>query len=390
MENSCSRTWAEINLDNIGHNARLIRSMVPQTAEVMGVVKADAYGHGVFEVVNTLLLNGVTRLAVSMLDEAIQLRQMGVRVPILILSDPEPERIDELIKYGITQTILSDDFAVDLSKRAVSRGKKVSVHIAVDTGMGRIGLPWESAVSQIERLSKLEGLYIEGIFTHFACSDEEIESYTRLQFSRFKKVCDEVEAMGIRIPVKHCANSAAILRFPEMSMNMVRAGIILYGLHPSDVTKNLKVDLRPAMTLKARITLVKSVPKGTYLSYGSTYKTERESVIATVPIGYADGYMRNLSNRAYMLIGGQKVPVRGRVCMDQCMADITDLMTSVKAGDEAVIFGCQDGTEISADELARTAGTINYELVCVIGKRVPRIYIKNGRIANVLNYLIGE
>ena len=390
MENSCSRTWAEINLDNIGHNARLIRSMVPQTAEVMGVVKADAYGHGVFEVVNTLLLNGVTRLAVSMLDEAIQLRQMGVRVPILILSDPEPERIDELIKYGITQTILSDDFAVDLSKRAVSRGKKVSVHIAVDTGMGRIGLPWESAVSQIERLSKLEGLYIEGIFTHFACSDEEIESYTRLQFSRFKKVCDEVTAMGIRIPVKHCANSAAILRFPEMSMDMVRAGIILYGLHPSDVTKNLKVDLRPAMTLKARITLVKSVPKGTYLSYGSTYKTERESVIATVPIGYADGYMRNLSNRAYMLIGGQKVPVRGRVCMDQCMADITDLMTSVKAGDEAVIFGCQDGTEISADELARTAGTINYELVCVIGKRVPRIYIKNGRIANVLNYLIGE
>lgn len=390
MENSCSRTWAEINLDNIGHNARLIRSMVPQTAEVMGVVKADAYGHGVFEVVNTLLLNGVTRLAVSMLDEAIQLRQMGVRVPILILSDPEPERIDELIKYGITQTILSDDFAVDLSKRAVSRGKKVSVHIAVDTGMGRIGLPWESAVSQIERLSKLEGLYIEGIFTHFACSDEEIESYTRLQFSRFKKVCDEVEAMGIRIPVKHCANSAAILRFPEMSMDMVRAGIILYGLHPSDVTKNLKVDLRPAMTLKARITLVKSVPKGTYLSYGSTYKTERESVIATVPIGYADGYMRNLSNRAYMLIGGQKVPVRGRVCMDQCMADITDLMTSVKAGDEAVIFGCQNGTEISADELARTAGTINYELVCVIGKRVPRIYIKNGRIANVLNYLIGE
>ncbi|MBQ3848503.1 MAG: alanine racemase [Clostridia bacterium] len=390
MENSCSRTWAEINLDNIGHNARLIRSMVPQTAEVMGVVKADAYGHGVFEVVNTLLLNGVTRLAVSMLDEAIQLRQMGVRVPILILSDPEPERIDELIKYGITQTILSDDFAVDLSKRAVSRGKKVSVHIAVDTGMGRIGLPWESAVSQIERLSKLEGLYIEGIFTHFACSDEEIESYTRLQFSRFKKVCDEVAAMGIRIPVKHCANSAAILRFPEMSMDMVRAGIILYGLHPSDVTKNLKVDLRPAMTLKARITLVKSVPKGTYLSYGSTYKTERESVIATVPIGYADGYMRNLSNRAYMLIGGQKVPVRGRVCMDQCMADITDLMTSVKAGDEAVIFGCQNGTEISADELARTAGTINYELVCVIGKRVPRIYIKNGRIANVLNYLIGE
>ena len=395
MQGIRKRTWAEINLDHAAWNYHQIRKAVRPETKVCCVIKANGYGHNAVRLAALYESLGADFLAVSNLEEALQLRQGQITLPILILGYTPPECAGVLAKQNIAQCVYSRSYGESLSQAAMSDGVRVKMHIKIDTGMGRIGFQHRGGHSELSdalAVCKLPCLKPEGIFTHFAVADDgtDGESFTLEQYRNFIDAINTLGSHGIQFALRHCANSAAILRFPEMSMDMVRAGIILYGLHPSDVTKNLKVDLRPAMTLKARITLVKSVPKGTYLSYGSTYKTERESVIATVPIGYADGYMRNLSNRAYMLIGGQKVPVRGRVCMDQCMADITDLMTSVKAGDEAVIFGCQNGTEISADELARTAGTINYELVCVIGKRVPRIYIKNGRIANVLNYLIGE
>ncbi len=390
MSRNFYRTWAEINLDHIAHNAREIRRITSPQAEVMGVVKADAYGHGVKEVAHTLLENGVTRLAVSMLDEAIQLRQSGVSVPILVLSDIEPERVDEILHYDVTQTIFEYEFAEMLSRRAASEGKKATVHIKIDTGMGRIGFDYAAAPQMVKQIYQCDGLYVEGLFTHFATSDEADTTYTQLQFRRFLDICRLLEQDGIQIPVKHVANSAAIIRFPEMHLDMVRAGVILYGLHPSSVTQQGSLDLRPAMSLKSKVSMVKSVPAGSYLSYGCTYCTKRETMVATIPIGYADGYTRLLGNRARVLIHGQYAPILGRICMDQCLADVTELTEAVQAGDEVVLFGQQEEKQLSADEVARLAETINYELICIVGKRVPRIYMKNGHVVNVLNYLLGS
>lgn len=382
------RCWAEISLDNIAHNAREIRRITRPEAEVMGVVKADGYGHGAVEVAHTILGNGVSRLAVSMLDEAIQLRNSGIKAPILILSDVEPLRADEILRYDITQTVFTYGFAEILSKKAAEAGKKMKVHIKIDTGMGRVGFETDEAVEAVRHISTLPGLEIEGIFTHFAVSDEE-DPYTEQQFVKFCNICDALEREGIHIPIRHAANSAAMIRFPHMHLNMVRAGIILYGLHPSAVTRGYDIDLRPAMMLKARTSLVKSVPAGTSLSYGCTYRTEKPSMIATIPVGYADGYPRLLGNKSYVLMGGKIAPIRGRICMDQCLADVTGI-AHVKTGDEAVLFGEQNGNRISIDDIAALAGTVNYEIVCIIGKRVPRQYIENGTTVKILNYLINQ
>lgn len=388
MSRNFYRTWAEIDLDHLAHNVREIRRVTRPQAEVMGVVKADAYGHGVKEVAQTLLENGVTRLAVSMLDEAIQLRQCGISVPILVLSDMEPERVEEILRYDVTQTIFSYEFAEHLSRQALAMGRRATVHIKVDTGMGRVGFAYGVAPEMVQRIVACEGLLVEGLYTHFAVSDEIDESYTRLQFQRFMDICSKLSEAGISIPVKHVANSAAIIRFPEMHLDMVRAGVILYGLYPSTVTRQGTLDLRPTMSLKSRVTMVKTVPEGTYLSYGCTVRTKRETRLATIPIGYADGYTRLLGNRARVLIHGQFAPVLGRICMDQCLVDVTDLTEEVRSGDEVVLFGRQGEAELSADEVAGLAETIHYELVCIVGKRVPRIYMKNGHVVNVLNYLL--
>ncbi|MCR4437154.1 MAG: alanine racemase [Clostridiales bacterium] len=389
MEYKLNRAWAEVNLDNIAHNVREIRRITNKRAEIMGVVKADAYGHGVMEVAKTLLESGVTRLAVSMLDEAIQLRKSGFHVPILILSYTDPRRAEEIARYDVTQTVFSHDLAQALSDVAVKLKRNIKIHIKIDTGMTRVGfMPGYSAVKNVVRISKLPGIIVEGLFTHFASADEKDKDYTYMQFERFMSICSELNRIGLYIPIKHAANSAAIMEFPETHLDMVRPGIIQYGLYPSDQVDKGKIDLKPAMTLKANVILVKDVEKNTSISYGRIFTTARDSKIATIPIGYADGYTRLLSTKARVLINGESAPVVGKICMDQCMIDITDLTKEVNVGDEVVLFGEQGGARIPVEEVASMIGTVNYEVVCIIGKRIPRVYLKGGKVYKVLNYLI--
>jgi alanine racemase len=389
MEYKLNRSWAEINLDNIAHNMKEIRRITNKNAEVMGVVKADAYGHGVLEVAKTLLENGASRLAVSMLDEAIQLRRTGIDVPILILGYTDPIRAGEIIENDVTQSVYSHDLAQALSDEAVKQGRKVKIHIKIDTGMSRIGfLPGYSAVKNVVEISRLPNIIIEGLFTHFATADEKNREYTYAQFEKFMSICCELQRIGIHIPVKHCANSAGIIEYPEMHLDMVRPGIILYGMYPSEDVDKTKIDLKPAMTLKANVIMVKEVEKDTSISYGRIFTTNRTSQIATIPIGYADGFARMLSNKGKVLIHGQFAPVAGRICMDQCMVDVTDLNCKVEVGDEVVIIGPQGNNKITVEDVAQTIGMINYELVCIVGKRIPRAFVKDGKISKILNYLI--
>lgn len=389
MEYKLNRAWAEVNLDNIAHNVREIRRITNKKAEIMGIVKADAYGHGVMEVVKTLLGNGVTRLAVSMLDEAIQLRKSGIEVPILILSYTDPRRAEEIIQNDVTQAVFSHDLANALSEAAVRLDKNVKIHIKIDTGMTRVGfMPGYSAIKNVVEISKLPGIIIEGLFTHFASADEADRSYTYMQFERFMSICNELNRIGVYIPIKHAANSAAIMEYPETHLDLVRPGLILYGMYPSNEVDKSKLDLRPAMTLKANVTLVKEVEAGTSISYGRIFTTQRPSKIATIPIGYADGYTRLLNNKGKVLVNGELAPVVGKICMDQCMIDITDLAAKVNVGDEVVLFGNQGDNRIPIEEVAEQIGTINYEVVCIIGKRIPRVYLQEGKISQVLNYLI--
>jgi alanine racemase len=355
----------------------------------MGVVKADAYGHGVLQTAKTLLDSGVSRLAVSMIDEAIQLRNSGIDAPILVLSYTDPVRAEEIIINNVTQTVFSHDLANALSEAAVRLNRNTKVHIKIDTGMTRVGfMPGYSAIKNVVEISKLPRIIIEGLFTHFASADEKDRDYTYMQFERFMSIFSELQRIGVYIPIKHVANSAAIIAYPEMHLDMVRPGLILYGLYPSEEIQKQVVELKPAMTLKANVIFVKDVEKDTSISYGRIFTTSRESKIATIPIGYADGYTRLLNGKARMLINGEFADVVGKICMDQCMVDVTGLGSPIKVGDEAVIFGEQLGKTIRVEDIANSIVTINYEVICLIGKRVPRVYTQDGLVCNVLNYLI--
>lgn len=384
-----NRAWAEINLDSIAHNVKEIRKITNKRAELMGVVKADAYGHGAVEVAKTLLENGVSRLAVSMIDEAIQLRKHEIDVPILIMSYTDPCRAEDVIGYNVAQTVFSYELAEALSDAAVRLGCKVKIHVKVDTGMTRIGFkPGYDIVESIAEMSKLKGIIVEGMFTHFASADEKDKAYTYMQFEKYMGICTELRRIGIHIPIKHVANSAAIIEFPEMHLDMVRPGIILYGFYPSSRIDTGRINLKPSMTLKATVILVKEVEYNIPVSYGGIFTTQRRSRIATVPVGYADGYFRTLTGKARVLINGEYAPVIGAICMDQFMIDVTDINSDVKVGDEVVLFGIQGEKEIKVEEVASLAGTINYEVISAVGKRIPRIYFKEGEISNVLNYLV--
>ena len=386
MEN---RTWAEVDLDAIAHNMREIRRITDKNAQIMAVVKADAYGHGFMETAKTLLENGADRLAVAVLQEGKQLRSRGVTVPILILGASGPEDAEDLINFDITPNVFDYEFAKALSYEAEKKEKVTKIHIKLDTGMSRIGFvvddgDHEEIVDEIIKVSKLPYIEIEGIFSHFSTSDEENREYTELQFKRFMQVVDALEQRGLHIPIKHICNSAGIMMYPEMHLDMVRPGVILYGMYPSDEVDKTRLNLIPAMTLKSRITLVKDVEPGRGVSYGKEYITDRTTKIATVPIGYADGYLRKIAKKGRMLVHGVKVPIIGRICMDQCMIDVTNVH-NIDKGDEAIIFG-KEG--ITIDDVAEWLETINYEVACVIGKRIPRIYTRNGRAVKVLNYLL--
>lgn len=390
------RTWAEIDLDAIAHNLAEIRRITVENAAIMGVVKADAYGHGALQVAETVLKNGASWLAVSMLEEALELRNAGIQAPILILSDNEPACADAIAAQNLRQAVYSYDMARKLSEAACRLGKKAKIHLKIDTGMGRIGFLPEAAPFEAERIARLAGIEIEGIFTHFAVADEASEAsdrYTAEQYRIFQETCVKIEReKHIHIPLRHAANSAAILRFPQMHLDLVRAGIILYGLWPSEETKVCGVDLQPAMTLKSAISHVKALEPGSSISYGCTYRTKTSAMIATLPAGYADGYFRILGNRAaaFHENTGLRVPVVGRVCMDQLMLDVTEACKhgAVQVGDTVVLFGGNCDKMPSADEIAALAGTIHYELTCAVSRRVPRVFLKDGTVVETVDRLI--
>lgn len=381
------RTWAEIDLDALKSNIQNIRKITDPKAKIMAVVKADAYGHGYLECCHTLLEGGADCFAVATVSEAKQLRRKGIDVPVLILGITFPEDAEEIVKNDIMTNVSSLEYAKCLSDAAKSLQKPVKIHIKVDTGMSRLGLLTgnyeEETVEEILAISKLPFIEIDGLFSHFACADEENREYTELQFKKFTSLIDKLSKKGIEIPCKHIANSAAIMMYPEMHLDMVRAGVVLYGCYPSEEVDKEKLSIKPVMTLKSRITHIKEVEAGTGVSYGKTYITDRKTKVATVPVGYADGYLRCLSHKAKIEIGGQLCDVIGRICMDQCMIDVTNV-NNINVGDEVILFG---NGKISADDIAKSMDTINYEVLCLVSKRIPRIYKEKGREVSALNYL---
>lgn len=383
--NRIRSVWAEINLDNLANNMREIRRLTDRNAMVTAVIKADGYGHGAKYIVETLLENGADRFAVAVLDEALDLRSFGVKEPILIMGYTQPEKAREIVENDIEQAVYTYEVAKAISDESVRQNKKAKIHIKIDTGMGRIGLkPREKVIDFAKEISRLPNIIIEGIFTHFAIADDADKDYTYKQFERFNWTINKLKEVGIKINIKHCANSATIIDLPDMHLDMVRAGIILYGLAPSLDVMLDRIDLKQVMSLKARISHVKEIEANESVSYGRKYIAAKKSKIASLPLGYADGYTRMLSGKAEALIKGLRVPIAGRICMDQCMIDVTGI-DNVNVGDEVVLFGQQMGASISIDELAEKLGTINYEIVCMISKRVPRVYTKNGKVVNIVN-----
>ena len=386
MDVNIRPVWAEVNLDNIINNIKEIKKNI-NGEEIIAVVKANAYGHGAVDVAPVLIENGADRLAVAMLSEALELREAGIKVPILILGYTDVAFSEMLINNDIEQTVYSLDYAKELSKKAEALGKVAKIHIAVDTGMGRIGfLPNEKSVEEVVEISKLSNLRITGIFTHFSNADEQDKSYAHNQIEKFNFFINEIEKREVNLGLKHISNSASIIDIEDAHYNAIRPGIILYGYYPSDYINKDKLKLMPALSLKCQVIHVKELPKGEYIGYGRKFRTERDSVIATLPIGYADGYIRGLYEKAHVIINGKLAPVVGKICMDQCMIDVTDV-GPVKVGDEVVLLGEDNGVKNNADDMAKMLDTINYEILCMIGRRVPRIYIKDGKMVNVRNYL---
>ena len=370
--------WAEINLDNLAHNMREVRRVTNKNTKVTAVIKADGYGHGAKDIASTLLENGADRFAVATLSEAIQLRKEVHNVEIMVLGYTPNIQAKDLIKNNIIQTIYSLDQAKEFSQIAISLNKKVTVHIKIDTGMHRLGLlPNEDTINEIIEINKLNGLIIEGIFTHFATADEIDKEYTRDQVNKFNYVTTELEKKGLKIPLKHVSNSAAIIDLPEFNYDMVRAGIMLYGLYPSNHINRDIVDLKEVMCLKTKIAQIKNLNAGSSISYGLNFTVQRNSKIAILPIGYADGYSRTLSNQSHVMINGKKAPIVGNICMDQCIIDVTGI--DINMEDDVILFGGNDNG-ITIDSIAKLLQTINYEVVCMVKKRVPRVYIKGNNI----------
>ncbi len=384
--NFLHRAWAEINLDNLAHNFSLIKKAA-NGSKVMSVVKADAYGHGAVEIAEALSRAGTDWFAVSNVEEALQLREAGISEPILILGTTPPEYAKMLADNNISQTVFCADYAAELSRYASEANVTVNIHIKLDTGMRRLGFNAadEAQVAAAADACRLARLKAEGIFTHFASADkdgDEDGSFTLGQFKLYEAAVDAIETAGINFELHHCSNSAATLTRPEMRLDIVRAGIILYGLAPSS---EVEVDgFKPVMSLHAAVSMVKRVKAGDQISYGRTYTAERDITVATLPIGYADGYMRAFSG-ANAVVGGKLAKNVGRICMDQMMLNVTGL--DVKVGDTVTLFGTDGGCTVSADELAARAGTINYEIVCLLSKRITRVYIEGGKEIGYKNLL---
>lgn len=386
-----SLIWSEIDLNAVSHNVRELRRITGAGARLMAVVKANGYGHGSVEIAQTALENGAAYLGVARMEEGLVLRRAGIAAPILVLGYTPPEHGKTLVAENLTQTVYAFEAAEALSEAAAGMKKKAKVHIKVDTGMGRLGiLPDSPRISMlgkhlpgnahrvIDSVCRLPHVEVEGIYTHFAAADSRDKTYTLQQFERFLEFLDKLKHHGLDFPIRHAANSAALIDLPETHLDMVRTGISIYGYYPSAEVDTSRLSLMPAMTLKSRVVHVKMVPAGFHISYGMTYQTDRPTVIATISAGYADGLNRLLSSRGRMLVHGARAPIVGRICMDLCLLDVGHV-PDVQVGDEAVIFGCQGRECIPVEEVAESLNTIHYEIVTSLTSRVGRVYLKDER-----------
>lgn len=384
------RVWATVNLDALVDNVAVMKDNLQQAGMdgeqlgIYGIVKADAYGHGAAPV--ALAIESLVKgFGVATIDEALLLRRHGVVKDILILSTPNPGRFADVVRYELQPAVYTREHAQKLSELAAAAGKTVKIHIAVDTGMSRIGLlPTAEHADLAASFAGLEGIQVEGIFTHFTKADEPDKGFARLQAERFAAFIQMLEERGLEIPVKHISNSAAIMELPGLSLDAVRAGISLYGIYPSGDIEKSRQSLKPALQLYSEITYVKEIEPGTMVSYGGTYTAEHRVKVATIPIGYGDGYPRNLSGKGHVLVKGQQAPILGRVCMDQMMVDVTGM--DAEAGDVVTLIGRDGDLEIRVEELAAVSGGFHYEIVCNLGKRIPRIYLQHGKPVGCKDY----
>lgn len=379
--------WAEIDTDALAYNMRNIRKKAGEGRRIAAVVKANAYGHGVLQILDILKENGADQFAVATLNEALELRRALPDDDILVLGVLPPGTESVSVGANIQHAVATYEKAKLLSDAAQKLGMKAKVHIKLDTGMTRIGFQMtEEAVHEVRRINELSGLDIEGIFTHFARADEADKRWALRQYERYTWFTDELEKGGMTFRIKHVSNSAAIMEMPVTYNNMVRPGIILYGIYPSDQVDHASLDIKPVMSLKARISHIKELPEDRQVSYGGKYKASKGDRIGTIAVGYADGYTRAQSGKAEVLYKGKRVKVIGNICMDQCMIDLSDF-PDASVGDEVVLIGRSRDEEITADEVASRYGTIGYEVVCAVNRRVPRYYFKNGKIINKVDYL---
>lgn len=370
------RVQANVDLNAIRHNILQIKSRLNKETKLMVIVKADAYGHGAVPVAKALDEDGIDAYGVAIIEEAVELREAGIEKPILVLGYTPKEQYGLVISFGVTQTVFQYEMAEALALEAIGQGKTAKIHIKIDTGMSRIGYPdTKESIKEIKRIAALPGIEIEGLFSHFARADEQDKTATLEQSRRFRDFYEMLKKEDINIPIRHIANSAGIIDIPEADLNMVRCGISTYGIYPSEEVGKEKLTLIPAMELKSHVIYVKSVNAGVGVSYGATYITERKTRIATIPVGYADGYSRNLSNCGKVIIHGKLAPIIGRICMDQFMVDVTKIK-DVKQGDTVTLLGRDQKSYISVEELSAWSHSFPYELVCTIGKRIPRVYLQ--------------
>ena len=387
------RTWAEVSLDNLEHNYRAIKNHIPEGCRFLGVMKADSYGHGAVPLSHALCELGAEYLAVSNLEEAIQLRRGGVRAPMLILGYTPASFADTMVFMDITQEVHSLEYAKELDTALAGTNYILNVHLKLDTGMTRIGFfayDHERTLPELLEVCGLPHLHVEGVFTHFCVADSkapEDEAFTRTQYARFTAMLDALAAHGIRPELRHCASSGATILYPELALDMVRPGIATYGHAPSEDAEGI-LDLRPLMTVRTTVAQLREIPAGTSISYGRTYTAERDMRVAVLPIGYADGLLRGLSGKVSFRIRGRMARSVGRICMDMCMVDVSEI-PEIRVGDEAALFGYDtDGTLLPCERIAQQAGTISYEILCGISKRIPRIYMQDGREQEILQYIV--
>lgn len=388
MRELLGSAWLEINLDHIKKNIQNIRNLINHQIQIMGVVKGNGYGHDIIEVSKTILENGVNQLAVARIEEAIVLRKKNIKVPILVLGISPFHQMDLYFQYHIMPTISVLQTAHRFNDMAEKKGDIVKIHLKVETGMGRLGINPEEVVNVLSTIRKMKNIEIQGVYTHFSTADEPDKEYTLYQFKIFKKVIDEVKKINLTIPFYHVANSSALLELPVTRLDLVRPGCAIYGLYPSHESRKT-IQLYPALSFKSSISFIKKEQKGRYIGYGRTYQTNKETLVGIIPVGYADGYSRSLSNRGMVLVRGKNAPVIGKVCMDQMMIDVTNI-EGVNVGDEVLLWGEQMGKGIRIESIAEMLNTIVDEVVHLTDKdRVAKLFIKNGKPCRIKN-ILGE